>query len=122
RKPIGRTVAELEPVFMALPRARLCFDVGHARQVDPSMTEAVLILRNFGDRLAEVHISEVNTSSGHDPISMSAVRAVQLVSRYIHEAIPIVIESLMADGQSDMPTELESAREALENQLMCAGG
>ena len=44
RKPVGRTVSELREVFGLLPAARFCFDIGHARQVDPSMTEASLLL------------------------------------------------------------------------------
>src|SRR4051794_1997340 len=39
RKPVGRTVEELQEFFRDLPAARFCFDIGHARQVDPSMTE-----------------------------------------------------------------------------------
>ena len=122
RKTIGRTVTELDTVFTALPDARFCFDVGHARQVDPSMTESVLLLREFGARLAEVHISEVNTSSRHDPISASAVLAFQSVSKYIPDDTPIVIESLIDEGQSDMLTEVQSAREALEKHLTFAVG
>ena len=113
RKPVGRTMSELASIFKELREARFCFDIGHARQVDPSMTEAVLMLREFGDRLAEVHISEVNTSSRHDPISSSAVRAFQLIANYIPESVPIVIESLIDEGQSDIRTEVESARESL---------
>jgi hypothetical protein len=113
RKPIGRTAVELERLFRELPKARLCFDIGHARQVDPSMTESVLILREFEHRLAEVHISEVNTSSRHDPISTSAARAFQSVSKYIPDNVPVIIESLIDEGQSDIPTERESAQEAL---------
>src|SRR5579864_5701152 len=37
RKPIGQTAADLARIFEALPRASFCFDVGHARQVDPTM-------------------------------------------------------------------------------------
>jgi hypothetical protein len=122
RKPIGRTVAELIPFFTALREARFCFDVGHARQVDPSMTESVLLLREFGSRLAEVHISEVNTFSHHDPISTSAARAFQSVSRYIPDATPIVIESLIDQGQSDVLTEVCSARQALETELILTAG
>ncbi len=59
RKPIGRTVDELAGFFEDLPQAGFCFDIGHARQVDPSMTEAALLLHAFGSRLAEVHMSEV---------------------------------------------------------------
>ena len=113
RKPVGRTVSELKQLFSELPEARFCFDIGHARQVDPSMTEAVLMLREFGDRLAEVHVSEVNTSSRHDPISTSAVRAFKWVANYIPENVPIVIESLIDEGQSHIRTEVESARESL---------
>ena len=113
RKPVGRTVVELGRIFKELQEARFCFDLGHIRQVDPSMTEAVLILREFGDRLAEVHISEVNTSSRHDPISTSAVRAFKFIANHIPESVPIVIESLIDEGQSDIRTEVESARESL---------
>ncbi|MBK9169468.1 MAG: hypothetical protein IPM24_18675 [Bryobacterales bacterium] len=90
RKPVGRTVAELEPLFAALPAARFCFDIGHARQVDPSMTEAALLLDAFGDRLAEVHMSEVNAASRHDPISLNAVAAFSRVAGAIREEVPIV--------------------------------
>ena len=113
RKPGGRTLVELREIFKELGEARFCFDVGHARQVDPSMTEAALMIREFGDRLAEVHISEVNTASKHDPISTSAVRAFRSVARYIPENVPIVIESLIDEGQSDIGTEVDRAREAL---------
>jgi len=114
RKPVGRTVSELKNVFDELHEARFCFDIGHARQVDPSMAEGVLIIREFGHRLAEVHISEVNTSSRHDPISTSAMRAFHSIAHYIPDAVPIVIESLIDEGQSDIATELKSARESLE--------
>ena len=40
RKLIGRTAKELDLVFKQLPDATLCFDIGHARQYDTTMTEA----------------------------------------------------------------------------------
>jgi len=113
RKPVGRTMSELKKLFQDLPEARFCFDIGHARQVDPSMTEAVFIIRELAAKLVEVHISEVNTSSRHDPISTSAARAFKSIAKYIPEDIPIVIESLIDEGQSDIATELESARASL---------
>src|SRR5450759_1547757 len=61
RKPVGRTVAELESVFDELPEAGFCFDIGHARQVDSTMTEAYFLLRHFGGRLRQLHVSAVNT-------------------------------------------------------------
>jgi hypothetical protein len=113
RKPIGRNVGELRQIFDQLPEARFCFDIGHARQVDPSMTEASLLLSAFGDRLAEVHISEVNTASRHDPISPNAVIAFQSVARHIPDEVPIVLETLIDKGQSEIQRELQRAREAL---------
>ena len=105
-------------MFDLLPAARFCFDIGHARQVDPTMTEASLLLQTFGDRLTEVHISEVNTASRHDPISSNAVIAFQKVARYIPEEIPIILEPLIDAGQSDIDAEIQRARDALST-LSC---
>jgi hypothetical protein len=121
RKPIGRTVRELLCLFDLFPNARFCFDIGHARQIDPTMTEAALLLRTFGDRLAEVHISEVNTASRHDPISLNAASAFQSVAKYIPTEIPIILEPLIDEGQSDLETEMRRAREALSvNSVVAA--
>src|SRR5512133_1212235 len=40
RKPIGRTCQELAVLFEELPDASFCLDLGHARQIDPTMLEA----------------------------------------------------------------------------------
>ena len=79
RKPVGRTVAELRKIFSIFPDASLCFDLGHARQVDPTMGQATLILQAFGERLKQVHMSEVNLRSGHDPMSLTAIIAFRKV-------------------------------------------
>ena len=60
RKKTGRTAEELYEFFEELPQAKLCFDIAHAREVDPTMTEAACILAKFGDRLAQIHLSEVD--------------------------------------------------------------
>lgn len=75
RKPIGRTALELADVFRKLPAASLCFDIGHARQVDPTMSQAAAILHEFGPRLRQLHVSEVNTRSRHEPLNMAAIHA-----------------------------------------------
>lgn len=111
RKPLGRTADELEEFFAVLPAARFCFDIGHARQVDPSMTEAALLLSAFHDRLAEVHLSEVNTASRHDPLSTNAVMAFSAVMTGVPEDIPIILETLIDQGQSDVPTQIRRANE-----------
>ena len=111
RKPVGRTVEELRPIFDELPNATMCFDIGHARQCDTSMTEAYKLLKNFQSRLKQVHISEVNTSSQHDPISYAAKLAFQEVASLIPLGIPMIIESRVA--QSEINQEILRATEAL---------
>jgi hypothetical protein len=111
RKPVGRTVPELREIFRLVPAARFCFDIGHARQVDPSMTEASLLLSTFRDRLVEIHMSEVNTASRHDPISLNAVMAFSAIAAAVPEEIPIILEPLIDQGQSDVPTELQRAHD-----------
>jgi len=122
RKPVGRNAFDLERLFRQFPEAGLCFDIGHARQVDPTMTEAQLILETFAGRLREVHISEVNTSSRHDPLSLYAVSAFRSVSSLIPDSVPIVLETLIDDGQSDIPTEMDRARSALDAAWLRAAG
>lgn len=112
RKPAGRTASELAEVFVRLPAARLCFDIAHARQCDGSMTEAYRILRTFGSRIAEVHISEVSSSSTHERISRYAALAFRQVARLIPVEAPVIIESRVTPGQIE--SEIEAARAALQ--------
>lgn len=121
RKAVGRTAASMQDMFDYFPRSRFCFDLGHARQVDPTMTEARLILESQGDRLAEVHISEVNTGSRHDPLSEYAVSAFRSVASLVPEHIPVVLETLIDQGQSDVLTEVGRARRALDQTVYAAG-
>jgi hypothetical protein len=114
RKPVGRTADELGELFMLLPEARLCFDIAHARQVDGTMTEAYRILKGFGDRLAQVHISEVTSASAHERISPSASRAFQKVASWIPD-VPIIIESRIAPGE--IAKEIGVARAALSRPV-----
>ena len=81
RKPIGQTVTDLAELFGALPRASLCFDIGYARQVDPTMSEAAAILQRYGTRPSQLHVSEVNSQSKHDPLSLESILAFRRVSR-----------------------------------------
>jgi hypothetical protein len=111
RKPWGRTVEELTRTFEELPAATLCFDIGHARQCDTSMTEAYKILKRFGNRLKQVHVSEVNTSSQHDPISYAAKIAFHEVAHLIPSNIPVIIESRVT--QPEIRREIWRVAEAL---------
>lgn len=111
RKPVGRTARELASIFDKLPEASLCFDIAHSRQCDPTMTEAYLILREFGSKLRQVHVSEVNTRSKHDPLSYASILAYQDVAHLIPENVPIILETPVAPDR--MESEISKVREAL---------
>jgi hypothetical protein len=121
RKPIGQTVAHLAEIFKMLPHASLCFDIGHARQVDPTMSEAAAILQCYRGRLRQIHISEVNSQSKHDALSFESVLAFRRVAHLIPESVPVIVESRVSENEVD--EEIQNARKALsvENVLAIAG-
>ena len=69
RKPAGQTAEQLADLFETLPEAGLCFDVAHAKSVDPSMEEGARILDEFGDRLRHVHLSSLDDTCHHVPLT-----------------------------------------------------
>jgi hypothetical protein len=110
RKPIGRTADELERIFKRVPTASFCFDIGHARQIDPTMNEAWRILTEFGSRLSQVHVSEVGTSSRHDRLSFASKIAFQQVAHLIPETVPLILETpATADTAMDEVREVSAA-------------
>ena len=119
RKPIGRTLEELSPIFEKLPDAMFCFDIGHARQCDTTMTEAYRILRAYSDRLCQIHVSEVNTASGHDPLSFAAVQAFAEVADLIPGPVPLILEARVTRDQ--IKAEIENAQKALPMAAVLVG-
>jgi len=111
RKPIGRTLPEMRHVFDQFPEASWCLDIGHARQVDSTMIEACRLLDAFHARLRQVHVSEVNSSSKHDPLSRLAIAAYRQMAPYISDEIPLILESVIAE--TEIPAELKRVRSAL---------
>jgi hypothetical protein len=93
RKRTGRTAAELAGFFMELREATLCFDIGHARQIDPTMCEADAILRQFGPRLQQIHLSLVNSQGGHEPLNYESMLAFRRVSHLLPNDVPIILET-----------------------------
>jgi len=69
RKDGGRTADELAAAFADLPTAGLCFDIAHAKDVDPTMGAAVEILDRFSARLRHVHISSLDDAQHHVPLT-----------------------------------------------------
>lgn len=108
RKPTGRAAWELRPLMAALPDARMCFDFAHARQIDPTLCEATRILREFGDRIGQLHVSELSTASRHEPLTYGGILALQDVALLIPPRIPVILEF---DAQPDeLNGHLELAR------------
>jgi hypothetical protein len=115
RKSLGRTVAELARVFDRLPEASFCFDVGHAHQVDRTMTDAFFLLRALGARLCQVHVSEVTTRGRHDPVSRPTAAAFRTVAPWIPPEVPILVEARpVPDGAAGVAAQMEVAAQALD--------
>lgn len=107
RKKIGRTAMQLQQIFEKLPEATFCFDIGHARQVDPTMQEAESFLQLFQDRLRQIHMSYVNSQSRHERLNFESMMAYQRVASWIDESVPIILETPVEESNID--TEILSA-------------
>lgn len=114
RKSTGRTVRELAGLFEQLPDARMCLDVAHARQLDTTLTLLSDLVRSFADRIAEVHISELDSHCRHRPLSSGAVVDYRKVAALLRN-VPIIIESMLDDRDSQLrQQEMRFARQAME--------
>lgn len=114
RKPVGRTVSEMELMFRRLPDASFCFDIGHARQVDPTMGIAMGLLQRFQSRLRQIHISEVDPHGKHIAIGFAALCGFRRVAKLIPDECPVIIESMVGPGE--LQNELQVALQALTTE------
>ena len=113
RKSIGRTATELSRVFESLPEARLCLDVAHARNLDTTLGVLRDIIREFVERIAEVHISELDSRCQHRPLSAGAVRDYYRCSAELRGK-PVIIESVLdSQHEGERFNEIEMARKSL---------
>lgn len=101
RKRTGQTAADLAVFFDQLPEAGFCFDVGHAHQVDPTMSIAAELLRSFSDRLLQLHVSDVGVYGEHRPIGYLLVSAFRRIQKLIPKTTPMILEGVIH------PDELE---------------
>jgi len=114
RKPTGRTASELQRFFADLPEASLCLDLAHARQVDTTLAVARFILAEFGaERVAQVHLSELDARSHHGPLSMGAVHVFRSMAHWVPD-VPVILESVVTED--GIAAELELARRCFEVQ------
>ncbi|MCX4247807.1 hypothetical protein [Paraliomyxa miuraensis] len=106
RKTTGRNASEMRAMFREYPQATFCLDVGHARQIDPTMSVALHLLLEFGERLSQLHVSEVGPRGEHLPVGATARWAFERIAHRVPTGVPLVIESVVGEG--DMERELEA--------------
>jgi hypothetical protein len=112
RKTTGRTPGELCELFEQFPDASFCLDLGHARQIDPTMSSALRMLREFGGRLRQVHVSEVGPRGEHRPLGATTRVSFAQVAHRLPADCPLIIESVIpAEG---MERELDAVSAALD--------
>lgn len=115
RKPIGRTCSELMQLLHQLPDASICLDLGHARQIDPTMSEAALIAHSLGDRIRQIHMSDVSTDSKHYRLSLGSILAFSKVSDLIPDSAPVILETPVT--AAELTAEVKSAERSLPSQF-----
>jgi hypothetical protein len=97
RKAHGQDVATLRALFGLLPQSRFCLDVAHAWSIDPSMVLAHALLDAFEDRLAQVHLSGIDSQGHHCSLAEGQLDAYSPVLARCH-SVPWILESHLAEA------------------------
>ncbi len=119
RKIRGQSVEDLARLFELLPDAGFCLDVGHARQVDPTMALAFGLIRAFARRLRQVHVSDVGHLGQHRRIGATARSAYRRIAPLVPAECPLILESVV--GAADAPQELVSLYRAFPFDPVATG-
>lgn len=72
-KAAGRTVRDLEGVFVAFPDAAFCLDVAHVWTNDTTLGLGHDLLDAFGDRLRQLHVSGIEPDGTHRPTTAADI-------------------------------------------------
>ena len=106
RKYVGRSAEELSYWFERLPEARLCLDLAHVHQFDRTMTEAYRILKMFKGKVCQLHVSELDSTGRHHPLSFGSMRAFSEIQSMIPADAAVILESLSPLKGADAPTQI----------------
>ncbi len=90
-RPGFQTPEDLQKFFQRLPKARLCFDIGHAFAVDPSGKVAHALVDALGDRISHLHISHVEPNGAHHVLQTEDCRKFWPVLNKLRP-LPFVLE------------------------------
>lgn len=72
-KAAGRTVRDLEAVFVTFPDAAFCLDVAHVWTNDTTLGLGHDLLDAFGDRLRQLHVSGIEPDGSHRPTTAADI-------------------------------------------------
>jgi len=86
--------------------------VGHARQIDSTMSEPRQMLRRFGLRLRQIHISEIDAQGHHHGVTLATILANRNIVDLIGQDIPAIIESQVP--ANEIEREIAAVEQALE--------
>ena len=108
RKSKGRTTSDLQEIFNSLPQATFCLDLAHAKQVDPTMIETLIMLKTFSERLKQIHLSDVNSRSIHEPLNLQSLISYNRIAPLINKSTPIILESPVTKDKIENEIQLAS--------------
>ena len=87
-------------------------------------TDAVLecpaLRSSYSGRLCQIHVSEVNTASRHDPLSFAAICAFSEVANLIPDHVPLILEARVTRDQ--IKAEIDNAHKAVPLAAVLVGG
>lgn len=115
RKPPCQTAESMERFLENLPEASICLDIAHARQIDPTLIEILRITDTFGDRIKQVHISELNYEGRHTTISDSCANDYNYIAERIKH-LPQIIESPVKN-ETELLNEIDIIQKIFDNKL-----
>jgi len=111
RKHTGRTVDEFLRVMDQLPDAKVCFDIAHVYQVDPTLLEAHRMIRAVGDRIGQIHLSQLDHACRHEALSRGIVMEFARLAPLLPQ-IAVILESVVTPDL--IARQLDLARACFE--------
>lgn len=100
-----------------LPEAQICFDVAHAYQVDPTLIEARRMIRVFGNRIAQLHVSQLDHACAHHGLTYGIVQQFQTLMPLLPD-VPVILESCVP--AAEIGRQLDLARLCFASQQIAA--
>jgi len=106
RKSIGQDVWSMNDIFKKLASCKFCLDLAHTKQVDESMMDCKTMAFRFQDRLAGIHVSDLNEDSKHICIDEKCAEKYIRLSHWFPKDMTIIIESPASD-ETEVAAEIE---------------